>query len=388
MAVWMVLATFSGLLILFGMVGYPVLLLVLDRMFKPAKHMKAVGYEPTVSYLIVAHNEEEVIQKKLENALRLDYPESKLQIVVASDNSTDGTNRIVELFINEHPEMNILLHKTRERKGKTNAQNEAQKLTIGEILVMTDANAEVEPNAIRELVSFFTADDIAYVCGQLRYRNAQDRGTGQAESTYWDLDLKMRDIESRLQTITAGNGALYACRNREYVDFNPVMSHDSAMPYHYAKNLKRALFNPDAIAYEKTGQKNEDEFKRKIRMNRIILSAILQGIKVSNFFKYRWFSLFYFGHRVCRYSLWLAHFVLLLSSFLGTLLGNTVMLSMLLAQLAWIIITALTYRWPVRKRFVRMLGYYGMTIAAQFAGVYRILRGQSKPFWEKVESTR
>lgn len=118
-----------GLFIVFyAMVGYPIFLVIVKKIVKPIENKRDNQYEPTVSYMIVAHNEEMVIKEKLENAIQIDYPINKFQIIVASDNSTDKTNCIVEEFIEKHKEFNILLYCSKEHKGKTNAQNEAQKI--------------------------------------------------------------------------------------------------------------------------------------------------------------------------------------------------------------------------------------------------------------------
>ena len=271
-------------------IGYPISIILLDKILKKKKLPKKLNYEPSVTIMIVAHNEEKVIKEKLENVLNLDYPKEKLEILISSDNSTDATNYIVKEFIDNHKERKIVLYEVKERKGKTNAQNEAAKLVKNEILIMTDANSMLKQNAVKELVSSFYDDTIAYVTGRLCYVNSKDNDTSKAENTYWDLDTKIRDIESRIQTITAGNGALYACKTKEYYDFEPIQCHDSSMPLYYALKQKRAIANHEAIAYEKAGENIQDEFKRKVRMNRIILSSILPDIKILNIFKYKWFT--------------------------------------------------------------------------------------------------
>src|SRR5699024_6838744 len=155
------------------------------------------------------------------------------------------------------------------------------------ILVMTDANSILKKNAIREIVSPFFKNDVKYVCGRLIYINENTNDTASLEGNYWSIDLKMRKIESDIQTITAGNGAIYACKNEEYYDFNPIKSHDANMPRYFALRGQRALFNEDAIAFEKAGENMEDEFKRKVRMNRGILQSILPDIRLLNIFKYK-----------------------------------------------------------------------------------------------------
>lgn len=384
-----VLFWISVFVMFFSMAGYPAMLVLLKKILKPGENKRNDGYHPDVTYMIVAHNEEKVIRQKLENALELDYPKEKLHILVASDNSTDATNDIVKEFAAVHPEFRIELYTSKQRMGKTNAQNEAQKVAQGEILIMTDANAMIQPEAIKELVAYFADDDVAYVCGRLMYRDSEDGGTGASESTYWNMDLQMRDIESRIQTITAGNGALYACRNRDYIDFNPIECHDSAMPLAYALMGKRCLYNPDAVAVEKAGETNQDEFKRKVRMSRDILSAPKNLVKTCNFFKYKWFSLFYFGHRSCRNLLWLAHTLALLTNALLVILAANpfwIVMGILQALAYAIAVAGIVFK--ISFGPVRMLAYYVMTVFAQIVGVRNILTGRAKPFWEVVESTR
>lgn len=374
-------------IIFWANLGYYISMIILDKIFKPKNNEKNYNYNPTVTLMIVAHNEEKVIKKKLENATMLDYPREKLEILISSDNSDDNTNSIVEMFIKENYEYDIKLYKVKTRKGKTNAQNEAAKIAKGEVLVMTDANSMLKLDAIREIVASFSSKEIAYVTGNLYYCNSSDNETSKSESTYWNLDLKIRDIESRFQTVTAGNGALYACRTKEYVDFNPIKCHDSSMPLYYALEGRRAIFNHDAIAYEKAGENNKDEFKRKVRMNRIILSAILPSLKILNIFKYKWFTYFYLGHRTCRYLLWIMHIIalilnmILLTSdwiYVLTFVGQTILYMMAVIKM----IT------KINNKYLNIIYYYCMTVVAQIIGVKNILTGKAKPFWEKAESTR
>lgn len=177
--------------IFWAMIGYPASLVILNTLFKK-RNKKDTSYEPTVTIMVVAHNEEKVIAEKLQNLLDTDYPANKLEFLIASDFSTDKTDEIVELFIATHPERKIHIHKSVNHYGKTNAQNETQELCDTEILVMTDANAMFEPNAVRELVSYFTDPSIAYVSGQLRYMNTEGNKTANSEGFYWKIDLMCR----------------------------------------------------------------------------------------------------------------------------------------------------------------------------------------------------
>ncbi|XCP84013.1 glycosyltransferase family 2 protein [Roseburia hominis] len=372
--------------IFWAMIGYPTSLIVLDKIFKK-ENKKDYTYEPTVSIMAVAHNEEKVIAEKLQNLIETDYPADKLEFLIASDFSTDRTNEIVEAFIVEHPERRIRIHKSVNHLGKTNAQNETQEFCNTDILVMTDANAMLEPDAVRELVASFTSNDIAYVSGQLKYMNTEGNKTANSEGFYWKLDLMCRNIESKFQTITAGNGAIYAVRNKDYEKIPPIECHDSSFPIIFALEKKRAIYNPDAVAYEKAGEINEDEYKRKVRMNRIILRGIMPDIRVLNIFSHRWFSYFYFGHRTCRYLLWLMHMLVLVIN-IPLAVGSTFWKIVLGLQILFYLIAIIGWFTKSGNRLVKIISYYCMTIMAQWKGVINIVIGKSKPVWEKAESTR
>lgn len=382
-----VLFLISLFLIFWAMIGYPLAIKLIDLVLKPKPNKKVDNSNLSVTVMVVAHNEEKVIQEKLENIVQLEYPQDKIKFLIASDNSTDETNAIVETFIEANPKFDITLFKATKRMGKTNAQNEAQKIVDTDILVMTDANAMLMKNAVKEIVSSFAEKDIAYVAGKLSYSNTNVNSTSESESTYWDADLAIREVESRLQTITAGNGALYAVRNKDYFDFNPMDSHDSAMPTYYALKGKRAIFNRDAIAIEKAGETDSDEFGRKVRMNRIILKFILPSIEILNVFKYQWYTFFYLGHRTSRYLLWLNHIVLLISS-LYLSFDSKPFLLIFSIQVLFYLIGLLQQFYGFSNKILVLIHYYSMTILAQIMGVKRILTGEAKPFWEKAESTR
>lgn len=377
----------SAFVIFEAMIGYPLSLWLLNKILHIKENKKDLSYEPTVAVMVVAHNEEKVIEAKLNNLLEIDYPQEKLEFLIASDFCTDNTDKIVENFIASHPGVKIRLHKSEKHLGKTNAQNETQTFCASEILVMTDANAMFDKHAVRELVSFFATPDVAYVCGQLKYVNAGENATAASEGLYWKLDLMCRHIESKLQTITAGNGSIYAVRNKEYVKISPIEGHDSKLPRTYALQQKRALYNPQAISYEKAGENNADELKRKIRMNQRLWVGIFPDIRILNIFKYRWFSYFYFGHRTCRYLLWITHLIVLLV--------NIPLFSQawwwrftLFAQVLFYIIALWGWFTKSRNRLVRITTYYSMTILSQWLGTVRGLTGQAKSTWEKAESTR
>lgn len=391
LAIALIVFILSVFVVFWVMIGYPVSLKILAKIVKLHLLKKDTSYLPLVTVMIVAHNEEKVIGDKLENLLRTDYPKEKIEFLVTSDNSNDSTNDIVNKFIMEHPGYNIRLYVTKEHKGKTNAQNEAQKTVQSEILVMTDANSMFKESAVRELVSCFVSDEIAYVTGRLSYYK-NDFSSALAEGTYWEGDLQQRAVESGLHSVTAGNGAIYACRNALYHDFEPIRCHDSAMPRYFAKKKMRSVYNPDAIAFEKAGETASDEFKRKVRMNRCILKDMISSFTYMNPFQVSWFAYCYFGHRFCRYNLWISHILLFIADFALIFLCSSIWQAFFLAgfvmQCVFYLTALIGKLLGSDNKIVYLVYYYVMTITAQIVGAYKEATGKSKPVWEKAESTR
>ena len=377
----------SLFLIFYAFIGYPISLIILNKIGK-GKNLKINdNYEPRVSIIIPAHNEEHVIEKKLNNLVCLDYPSSKLEIIVASDNSCDNTEYIVKNFIEKNYDKNIVLHKVKERMGKTNAQNEAVDISNGEILIFSDANSILDKRAIKELVKSMSDKDVVYASGKLVYINKTISNSTRSESSYWSYDLFMREIESKFGSITAGNGAIYAIRKSNYIYFNPIKCHDCAMPIESVLMGKRAIYNKEAIAYEKAGETSEDEFKRKVRMARYILNVHFERLDKYNFFIHGWFSYFYFCHRHLRNSLFILHTTLFISN-LFIMNENIIFMLTGIGQIIFYLI-AIGYKiLNLNNRLTYIPYYYSLTIYAQLVGAYRQISGKSKPFWEKANSTR
>ncbi|MFR3559783.1 MAG: glycosyltransferase family 2 protein [Paraclostridium sordellii] len=377
----------SLFLIFYAFIGYPISLIILNKIGK-GKNLKINdNYEPRVSIIIPAHNEEHVIEKKLNNLVCLDYPSSKLEIIVASDNSCDNTEYIVKNFIEKNYDKNIALHRVKERMGKTNAQNEAVDISNGEILIFSDANSILDKRAIKELVKSMSDKDVVYVSGKLVYINKTISNSTRSESRYWSYDLFMREIESKFGSITAGNGAIYAIRKSNYIYFDPIKCHDSAMPIESVLMNKRAIYNDKAIAYEKAGENSRDEFKRKVRMAREILSIHYEKLEKYNFFKYGWFSYFYFCHRHLRNSLFILHIILFISNML-LIKENYIFMIIGASQIIFYLTSLIYYILNLKNKIMYIPYYYSLTIYAQLIGAIRQLSGKSKPFWEKADSTR
>ena len=194
-------------------VGYPLAAAGLARLRpRPVRRADAM---PEVTVVVAAHDEEDVIARRLENLLALDYPAERLEVVVASDGSTDGTDAAVEAVAARDARVRLLPHPP---EGKVAAQDAAVAQTERELVAFSDANALWEPHALRALVRSFADPEVAYVCGRLRLADA---GGTSREGVYWRYEMWLRENESRLAGITGGNGAIYAVRRSDYVDGDP-----------------------------------------------------------------------------------------------------------------------------------------------------------------------
>lgn len=374
----------SGFALFYAMIGYPLVLLILEKFIK-RENDQDYTYKPFVSVIISAYNEEDVIEKKLENIIKTDYP--SYEVIIANDASNDRTVELCDKFIKEHPDYDIKVNTVVNHLGKTNAQNEAVEAAKGELIVFSDANSMFKTNAISELVSYFTADDIEYVCGSLIYMEDVDVSSAVAENTYWNFELKLRKIESNIKTIVNGNGAIYAVRKKDYRHIDLVNSHDYELPLYAGLNHKKALYNPKAIAVEKAGQTTADEFKRKVRMQRRILTNIFTNLRRLNIFEYGWFSFFHFGHKTLRYMQAFFHIVLFIAN-LALLNEGMFYKLFFLGQVAFYTLAVIGQLSRSKNKVFYFPRYYCAMMLAQILGAYKELRGGSKATWEKAETTR
>lgn len=374
----------SGIALFYAMIGFPIVLLILEKFIK-RENDQDLNYKPFVSVIISAYNEEDVIEKKLENIISTSYP--SYEVIVANDSSNDRTVEICEKFIRQHPDYDIRVNTVKNHIGKTNAQNEAVEVAKGEILVFSDANSMFKTDAIDELVSYFTAEDIEYVCGSLIYQEDLDVSSAVAENTYWNFELKMRKIESNIKTIVNGNGAIYAVRKADYRHIDLVNSHDYELPLYAGLNHKRALYNPKAIAVEKAGQTTADEFKRKVRMQRRILTNIFTNVRRLNIFEYGWFSFFHFGHKTLRYMQSFFHIVLFITN-MALLNEGTFYKIFFLGQVAFYTLAVIGQLTKAKSKIFYFPRYYSAMMLAQILGGFNEIRGKSKATWEKAETTR
>jgi cellulose synthase/poly-beta-1,6-N-acetylglucosamine synthase-like glycosyltransferase len=330
---------------------------------------------PTVSLIVPAYDEEEVIAEKVGNALALDYPRDRLQVIVASDGSGDATAERARAagasLVLELPP-----------GGKVAALNAAAERAAGDVLAFSDANSVWARDALRRLVAPFSDPGVGYVCGLVRFR---DPTGNNLEGAYWRYEMAVRQMESALAGVTAGNGAIYAVRRDAYVPLPASGSHDLSFPFVLAKRRLRSVYAPAARAEEKMVPTIEGEFARKRRMM-IGLWDIVVGEGMISPRRYPPLYAFQIAsHRLLRYLSPLLHVLSLLAN--AFLLGSgwLYVLAFVL-QLALIAAALLGRVVPIAP--FRIARYYALTTASIAAGAWDRLREGPGGRWQKAEGTR
>lgn len=363
-------------LILYTHAGYPVLLSGLVALRRRTTLHPGVWEEPPlISLIVAAHDEEQVIAAKLANALALDWPRGRLELIVASDGSSDAT---VERARAAGADLVLDL----PRGGKIAAQNAAAKRASGEILAFSDANSSWSPDALRHLVEPFADPAVGYSCGQVRFT---DSGGDNLEGVYWRYEMRVRELESALAGVTAGNGSIYAVRAAAYIALPPSASHDLSFPFELAKRGLRSLYVPWARAEEKMVPTLEGEFARKRRMM-VGLWDIVVGEGMLSPRGYRPLYAFELAsHRLARYLTPLLHLLALAANL--ALLGEGPIYTVTFVGQVAVIVAAVLGRWLALSPF-RLARYYVMTTVSIAAGLWDRVRNGPPGAWEKAEGTR
>jgi cellulose synthase/poly-beta-1,6-N-acetylglucosamine synthase-like glycosyltransferase len=366
----------SAALLLYTHIGYPLLLALLAR-GRPRIWADSGGTPtPSVSVIIAAYAEEDVIADRIANLREaLEFPSDKLEVIVVCDGSPDRTGARAR-----DAGADVVLELP--RGGKVRAQDAGVERASGEIVAFSDANVTWSPDALSRLVAPFADPAVGYVCGQVQLIG-QD-GTNQ-EGLYWRYELKLRDYESRLHSVTAGNGAIYATRRESYLIVDPIMGHDLSFPFQMVKHGWLALYSESAVASEKMVPTIEGEFARKRRMMAHTWPIVVRGGMLSPRGYNPLYAFMIFSHRVVRYMSPLLHLIALGTSI--ALIGDGwIYLVAVAIQAAVVIGALLAAAAPLRPLLVAR--YYVLTTASLAAGLWDWLRHGTPAGWEPAEGTR
>lgn len=368
----------SVLVIVYSYLIYPGLLWIMTLRKRPPCYAEFVEW-PTVSLILAARNEAAVIREKIENSLALDYPRDKLQVIVVSDCSTDGTDEIVRSF----EERGIELCRMDAQSGKTTAQNAGVRMASGEILVFSDANSMYAVDALRELLRPLSDPKVGCVCGELRYLNPEDQGAGKGEGMYWRYEQFLKCRESLLCSTLGANGSIYALRRGLFEELGSDIISDFIMPVRVWRRGYNVVYAPGAIATEKTGTSFQDEFRRRKRIVSRSAHSLWTEAEILNPFSNGIFAVQMISHKVLR---WLVP-VFLIAIFVCNvfLAGRSPYNLLLIFQLAFYglaVVGNLEQRYLGRRMLVYLPAYFCATNFGALLGLWSFLTRRKHTVWQ------
>jgi cellulose synthase/poly-beta-1,6-N-acetylglucosamine synthase-like glycosyltransferase len=370
-------------LLLYVYAGYPLLASLLARAARrPVR--KAPG-EPHVSLVIVAYNEERDLARKLENTLALDYPSERLEIVVASDGSTDRTDEIASDFAAR----GVRVFRADDHPGKSGTTSRVVPTLRGEILVFSDATGMYAPDALRALVANFADPEVGAVSGRVIYRY---RGSAAAEGfrAYQRMVVAARSAESEWGTETSVSGSICAVRRELFLAIPPHLDYDFAHPLHVAQAGLRTVYEAAAISEEQARERAGSEFQARVRMAVLAFSFVPYWLRALPRVRRAGYLFQFVSHKLLR---WLAPLPLLglLISSASLATSSSLARALLAAQVALYAAAAGALLLPDRARLARLLGppLFFVTIHAAFLwGLLRWLLGVRVGPWQPEREPR
>ena len=365
-------------------VGYPLLVYLVSVLFP--KPLAKGEIEPRVTVLITAYNEEAAIREKIENTLQIDYPAGKLEIVVASDGSTDRTDEIVK----EMAGRGVRLFRQDGRVGKTETQNNAVAAATGEIILFSDATTMYSPDVIRTLLPAFADEQVGCVAGRLVYIDEEDTNVGKGAQSYWSYETFIKIAESRACSLIGASGCLYAVRSSAYQPMYPEACSDFLICTSIYRQGLRSVFPPDAVCFENTNRRAGDEWKMRVRVISQTFTDLWRNRDMLDPLKSGFFAIELISHKLLRYAV---PFVLLTLFISCALLSPsyTFYAAVLLLQVLFYLLAAaglLMERSGKRLGLLAMPLYFVLANVASAAAFYQFLRGETYTRWDPIRENR
>lgn len=374
-----------GEILLWGSVGaiaasyfvYPLVLLLLGRLIR--RQPDPPESFPSVTLMISAYNESRVIRDKLENTLAIDYPADRLQVLVISDSSDDGTDEIVQEFRDPR----IQLCRLEPRGGKSRGITHFMPLATGEFVVFSDANSMYQPDALRWLMRPFADPKVGYVVGHQLYEDKEASSAGSAENVYWHYEIALKEAESRVASVVGGDGAMYAIRRSVWIPIAHDEISDFVLPLRLVAQGYRGVFERRARCVESTGASFKAEFRRRTRIVNRSLTAVMRVPRALQPFHVGWNAVLLFVHKVLR---WFTPFFMV-GALVGNYMavsdgGNVVTRTLLYLQLAFYALSVLGIVPGLRSIPLFYLPFYFcLSNLAAAKGVLKALRGRPTVLW-------
>lgn len=360
--------------------GYPLLVYVVSIIFpRPVKHS---AHEPRVTVLITAFNEEAAIREKLENTLKIEYPADKLEILVASDGSTDSTDAIAGEFAGQ----GVRLFRQEGRVGKTATQNSAVEQATGEIILFSDATTAYREDVFRALLPSFADESVGCVAGRLVYLDDESTNVGIGTLSYWNYETFLKTAESRACSLIGASGCLYAVRKSAYEPLYPEACSDFLVCTSIYRRGLRSVFAPEAVCFEHTNRSTGHELRMRVRVIAQTLTDLWRNRDMLNPFKSGFFAIELISHKLLRYAV---PFILLALLTASTLLASGSMFFAGVLGLQMIFYALALAGWLMeragkRLSLLAMPLYFVLANLASAVAFYKFLRGETYTRWEPI----
>ncbi len=374
----------SALALFYTYVGYPVLVYLVS-LIRPLK-VKRSDFEPNVTVIITAYNEAQDIRGKLENTIKIDYPKGKLDILVASDGSTDETDEIVKEFASH----GVRLFRQEGRVGKTYTQNKAVEQAKGEIILFSDATTMYQTDVLREMLPSFADKTIGCVAGKLIYVDKGNTNIGQGAKSYWNYETFIKEAESLACSLIGASGCLYAVRKSAYKPMYPEACSDFLIATVLYEQGLRTIYEPNAICIEETNQHSKKEFQMRVRVISQTFTDLWRNRKMMNPLKSGFYAVELFSHKLMRYLVPI--FLLLIFLTTAFLSTNSLLFAILFTlQVGFYLIAlaGLFFEKSGKKLGIFSIPFYFVIAnAASILGFYKFLRGERFANWEPIREAK
>lgn len=360
--------------------GYP-LLVTLVATIRPRKHRRG-PFEPKVSVIITAYNEERDLRSKIENTLAIDYPRELLEIIVASDASTDRTDEIVREFGSQ----GVRLYRQPQRQGKTPAQNAAVERAVGEVLLFSDATTMYQPDVLRAILPNFADATVGCVAGRLIYIDPTGSSVGHGAVSYWSYETFLKRQESLACSLIGASGCLYAVRRSAYLPLYPEAHGDFLIATKMIQQGLRTVFEPDAVCTEETNRRTDHELNMRVRVITQTFNDLWKHRAMLNPFRGGFFGVQLFSHK------WMRYFVPFF--LLGILATSAILIPVSVFYRVFFILQSCGYVFAagawlftsmgVRSRLLALPQYFLLANVASLIAFYRFLSGERFARWEPI----
>ncbi|HEV3469408.1 MAG TPA: glycosyltransferase family 2 protein [Pyrinomonadaceae bacterium] len=370
----------GALALLYTYAGYPLLVWAVSRLRPRA--LRRAACEPTVTVVITAYNEERDLAAKLENTLALDYDPAKLEVIVASDCSTDRTDEIARSFAAR----GVRLHRQPERLGKTAAQNAAVGLARGEVVLFSDATTLYRRDVLRSLAPNFADPSVGCVAGHLVYVDPAETATGRGARSYWGYETFLRRHESRACSLIGAPGCLYAVRRAAYVPLYHEACSDFIIATKMVEQGLRAVYEPSAVCTEETNRRPGRELRMRVRIIAQTLTDLWRHRAMLNPLRAGFYAVQLISHKVMRYLV-PVFLLMCLASSLALAPGSRFYAGAAAAQVVFYAAAGagwLLERAGLRPRLLALPQYFVLANVAALVAFYQFARGERYARWEPI----